>query len=176
MVRVSIVLCFLWHYVMNSTPIALSDMHPLAVEDLLHVRKASRSKADYYHQHLFLRILCHTLASEDDMSSGDVATDSVTRLPRSESPLPFDEDDLSDDDEDSTGKVDEEKTLYGSQPTSRFTTARSGPLGSAVRRHLVKEDVESKADLGYSSPRFANVADKAAKACLMYSSIASAGY
>ena len=144
-------------------------MHPLAVEDLLHVRKAARSKADYYQKHLFLRILCHTLASDDDIVS-DTPNNSVTRLPRSSSPLPFDDDDeLPSDEEDSTGKVDDEKTMFGSQPASRFTTARSGPLGSAVKRHMSKQsDVEFKANAPFSSPRFANVAEKEAKVCLVH--------
>ena len=142
-------------------------MHPLAIEDLLHVHKASRSKADYYHKHLFLRILRHTLTSEEELN-GDSPTNSVTRLPRSSSPLPFDDDDIPSDDEDSTGKVEDEKTLYGSQPTSRFTTARSGPLGAAIKRQLTKEDVESKASTGLATPRFGDFAEQAAKVCSYY--------
>ena len=35
------------------------DLHPLALEDVFHARKQTRSKADYYPQHLFLHVLCH---------------------------------------------------------------------------------------------------------------------
>ncbi|KAF7351981.1 Magnesium-like protein [Mycena venus] len=37
------------------------DLHPLALEDVFHAHPRARSKADYYTQHLFLRILCHEL-------------------------------------------------------------------------------------------------------------------
>ncbi|KAJ6546710.1 hypothetical protein DFH09DRAFT_1506386 [Mycena vulgaris] len=37
------------------------DLHPLALKDVFHMRSQTRSKADYYTKHLFLRILCHEL-------------------------------------------------------------------------------------------------------------------
>jgi|ERR1700733_14654694 len=37
------------------------DLHPLAVEDVLHSRRTSMSKADYYAQHLFISALLHTV-------------------------------------------------------------------------------------------------------------------
>jgi Mg2+ and Co2+ transporter CorA len=37
------------------------DLHPLSIEDVLHSRRTSQSKADYYMQHLFLSLLCHTV-------------------------------------------------------------------------------------------------------------------
>ncbi|KAJ7264061.1 hypothetical protein B0H12DRAFT_1102743 [Mycena haematopus] len=37
------------------------DLHPLALEDVFHAHPRARSKADYYAQHLFLRVLCHEL-------------------------------------------------------------------------------------------------------------------
>ena len=46
--------------------IACAEMHPLALEDVIHSRKHARSKADYYPKHLFIRVLCHTLATERD--------------------------------------------------------------------------------------------------------------
>jgi hypothetical protein len=36
------------------------------LEDILHERGHNHSKADYYPDHLFLRVLCHTLEIEDD--------------------------------------------------------------------------------------------------------------
>lgn len=114
-------------------------MHPLAIEDLLHVRKAARSKADYYQKHLFLRVLCHSLASDEEMNTPN---NSVTHLPRSSSPEPYGDDS---DTEDSVGKGDEdEKTMYGSPPSSRFATVRNTPLRTAIHRRTSK-DVESSA-------------------------------
>ncbi|KAG8903374.1 hypothetical protein FRB99_003396 [Tulasnella sp. 403] len=44
------------------------NIHPLAIEDILHGRQAYSSKADYYRMHLFIRMLCHTLKHDDDDS------------------------------------------------------------------------------------------------------------
>ena len=49
-----------------------TDLHPLALEDVFHGHSRTRSKADYYTQHLFLQVLCHLLVKpqeEDDSSS-----------------------------------------------------------------------------------------------------------
>ncbi|EKM61657.1 uncharacterized protein PHACADRAFT_248392 [Phanerochaete carnosa HHB-10118-sp] len=135
------------------------DMHPLAIEDLLHTRKAARSKADYYQKHLFLRVLCHSLVSDEEMSTPD---NSVTHLPRSSSPEPYDD---QSDAEDSVDKDDgDEKTMYGSPPSSRFATARNAPLRAAIQRRFSK-DVESsahapRANLGVPPiARFSNTED-----------------
>ena len=42
------------------------DLHPLALEDVLNGNPHTRSKADYYARHLFLRVLCHELASDEE--------------------------------------------------------------------------------------------------------------
>ncbi|KIM47650.1 hypothetical protein M413DRAFT_61489 [Hebeloma cylindrosporum] len=42
------------------------NLHSLALEDILHERGHNHSKADYYPDHLFLRVLCHSLEIEDD--------------------------------------------------------------------------------------------------------------
>lgn len=42
------------------------DLHPLALEDVLNGNPHTRSKADYYVRHLFLRVLCHELGSGED--------------------------------------------------------------------------------------------------------------
>ncbi|KAJ7762348.1 hypothetical protein DFH07DRAFT_814031 [Mycena maculata] len=44
------------------------DLHPLALEDVLHMRPDNLSKADYFTQHLFLRILCHDVVNESSTS------------------------------------------------------------------------------------------------------------
>ncbi|EPT02958.1 hypothetical protein FOMPIDRAFT_126692 [Fomitopsis schrenkii] len=75
------------------------DMHPLAIEDVIHHHGSSaRSKADYYPQHLFLRILCHRLASEGDWDIASEVLDDpddseVDGMPRSESPEPMEDSD-----------------------------------------------------------------------------------
>ncbi|KAF8190242.1 hypothetical protein K438DRAFT_1676097 [Mycena galopus ATCC 62051] len=51
------------------------SLHPLALEDVFHARPTARSKADYYVQHLFLRILCHEL--------DDGGQDSILTIPPS---------------------------------------------------------------------------------------------
>ena len=113
-------------------------MHPLAVEDLLHAfegRSTLRSKVDYYQKHLFLRVLCHRLSTDEEMNTPD---NSVTHLPRSSSPEPYDDESET---EDSVAKEDEdEKTAFGG--SSRFTTARVNTLRSAVNRR-VSRDVEA---------------------------------
>ena len=49
-----------------------TDLHPLALEDVFHGHSQTRSKADYYTEHLFLQVLCHLLVKpqeEEDFSS-----------------------------------------------------------------------------------------------------------
>ncbi|KAI5114924.1 hypothetical protein M0805_005179, partial [Coniferiporia weirii] len=101
------------------------DMHPLALEDVLHQRASqSRSKADYYVQHLFLRVLRHTLADSDDSSSSGTLSGmlapTITRLPRSSSPDPMGDEEGMDGSESWGGEPDDEQTLAG----SKFSTKR----------------------------------------------------
>ncbi|KAJ7702430.1 hypothetical protein B0H17DRAFT_1044315 [Mycena rosella] len=56
------------------------DLHALALEDILQEQGHNQSKADYYRQHLFLRVLCHSLPTEEDHKSGP---DSVSEYPGS---------------------------------------------------------------------------------------------
>ncbi|KAJ7684765.1 hypothetical protein DFH06DRAFT_1156563 [Mycena polygramma] len=46
------------------------DVHSLALEDILHEQGHNQSKADYYQQHLFLRVLCHSIPTEQDRTLG----------------------------------------------------------------------------------------------------------
>ncbi|KAI9067178.1 hypothetical protein FKP32DRAFT_1588815 [Trametes sanguinea] len=112
------------------------DMHPLALEDVLHQRGHARSKADYYPQHLFLRVLCHSLGNEED---GKSETSSISHLPRSESPANMSDAEDESESEFQFGKggrraateaaeVDDDKTMYGSASASRFSTKRGGTL------------------------------------------------
>lgn len=101
------------------------EIHPLALEDVLHQRgNQSRSKADYYMQHLFIRILRHTLSEDDvdDPNAQTVLAPSITRKPRSSSPEP-----MSEEEEDAKrvswgkGETEDDLTLAGSP----FSTKRA---------------------------------------------------
>lgn len=69
---------------------SLVDLHSLTLEDILHEQGHNHSKADYYSEHLFLRILCHTLdiapGSPDIMGldvDSKVQSEPVTEFPSS---------------------------------------------------------------------------------------------
>ena len=117
-------------------------MHPLALEDVLHQRGHARSKADYYAQHLFLRVLCHTLSSErtEDASSFLSAlrnssgsapppySDSILPdAPRSASPRPL-------DDKLGIALEDDEDLEWDETTAEAFADAEAGPV---VRRTLL---------------------------------------
>jgi hypothetical protein len=48
----------------TSSWLFISDLHPLALEDVFHTRSQTHSKADYFSTQLFLRILCHEIGEE----------------------------------------------------------------------------------------------------------------
>ena len=159
----------------------LADLHPLALEDVLTQRGHARSKADYYPQHLFIRVLNHTLSAEDERAGGNTT---FAHLPRSESPSPMDEDDADEDDSEyqlGARKTDfdvDEKTVYGgaSADASRFSTMnmnnnglpRGGGSGGLRRRFGSAPaggggDVESRQPQSAVQARFAGVADERAQ-------------
>ena len=115
------------------------EMHPLAIEDVLTQRQHSRSKVDYYPQHLFLRILCHSLTSEDYRTPSS----SVTSLPRSESPdlIGIEES----DDEEVLSPPDDDRTVYGSTNPSRFSSTKRGSLNNGTTTVKEAKDVERSA-------------------------------
>ncbi|CAE6443351.1 unnamed protein product [Rhizoctonia solani] len=45
------------------------DLHPLSLDTVINGRENARSKADYFSQHLFIHILSHTLADEDNATT-----------------------------------------------------------------------------------------------------------
>ncbi|KAH9477714.1 Cobalt/magnesium transport protein CorA [Psilocybe cubensis] len=65
------------------------NLHPLALEDIFHGHSKTRSKADYYPQHLFLRLLCHELLDDEEKVSRASRTQYFA-APRSSSPEPLD--------------------------------------------------------------------------------------
>jgi len=60
------------------------DLHPLSLEDVLHVPGRLRSGADYYKRHLFIRVLSHTLDRSGQGESGF-----LEQIARSSSPEPL---------------------------------------------------------------------------------------
>lgn len=120
----------------------ISDMHPLALEDVLHFRKNARSKADYYMKHLFLRVLCHTLCSDEELAETS-SESSFTNLPRSSSPTPmeYEDEDASFDD---IKQREDERAMYGMETGSRYTSRNSTLRNTARRRFSRTGDVESQ--------------------------------
>ena len=70
---------------------AMSDIHPLALENMLQTRRHDRSKADYFRQHLFIRVLRHTLVEEEPDCDDDTSLEALEgiEIPRSASPSPI---------------------------------------------------------------------------------------
>ncbi|KAG6817572.1 hypothetical protein H0H87_006949 [Tephrocybe sp. NHM501043] len=100
------------------------DLHPLALEDVFHTRSQNRSKADYYNRHLFLRVLCHQLGSDDEPAPTQSAAygSTLTDGPRSMSPAEMEED-LGDIEENGL-KGEDEETMYDSTTMSRGNTLK----------------------------------------------------
>jgi len=64
--------------------IRLVDLHPLSLENLLQVPGGPRSGADYYKNHLFIRVLSHTLKKD-----GEQAPNFLEQIARPSSPEPL---------------------------------------------------------------------------------------
>ncbi|KAG0694044.1 hypothetical protein DFH29DRAFT_1006684 [Suillus ampliporus] len=115
------------------------DLHPLALEDVLHKRGHARSKTDYYSQHLFIHVLSHTIASSSSSPTSYIPEDEEPLPPRSSSPSPmtpgdypkkeyFKDDDVGDD----------------AHTMSEGSAPGTWRLGSGIRsRRSTKADMES---------------------------------
>ncbi|KAH9941962.1 hypothetical protein B0H21DRAFT_824296 [Amylocystis lapponica] len=97
------------------------DIHPLAVEDILHQHGTVRSKADYYPSHLFLRVLCHKLSSEHDALDALSAADEL--LP----PL------------DSIGPIEEEASEHEDQTDGRQTALGTAAVQAERKKKNAQE-------------------------------------
>ena len=97
------------------------DLHPLALEDVLHSTSRKRSKVDYYSRHLFLCILCHSLGQDDEFKPS-IIPHTWTNLPRSASPASFDEKDKQGDKEFASSEG-HDRTLY--MGSSGFTLKKT---------------------------------------------------
>ncbi|KAF8899336.1 magnesium transporter [Infundibulicybe gibba] len=124
------------------------DLHPLALEDIFHTRSQTRSKADYYPRHLFLRILCHELGEDEgfELAGSSAASGStLTGGPRSSSPLPMDE-------KRGSPGLEDDPTVYGSPPMSRQSTSKHRRRGPILPHNMNDLDAMlGKADTGSKS-------------------------
>ncbi|KAG2140989.1 hypothetical protein DEU56DRAFT_278126 [Suillus clintonianus] len=119
------------------------DLHPLALEDVLHKRGHTRSKTDYYSQHLYIHVLSHTLVSSSSSPNSYVPEDQDP--PRSSSPGPMTPGDYYKNEHFKGSDVhaevgDEDRTMYGGSSPATWR------LGSTIRsRRSPKADMESAA-------------------------------
>ncbi|PPR02360.1 hypothetical protein CVT24_011704 [Panaeolus cyanescens] len=93
------------------------NLHPLALEDVFHGHSRTRSKADYYSKHLFLRVMSHELV--DDDSNLHKPHHHFPHIPRSESPRP-----MSRVPTIAVERADDDITRHGSNASSRFSTKK----------------------------------------------------
>ncbi|KAG6911291.1 hypothetical protein DXG01_002130 [Tephrocybe rancida] len=120
------------------------DLHPLALEDLFHTRSQNRSKADYYTKHLFLRVLCHQLALDDEPAgSSETAAfgSTLADVARTSSPTEFDDPDIEKD----AMREEDEGTMYDSGTMSRGGTMKK-------RRRLIPRLLRAETDLEGGRP------------------------
>lgn len=121
-----------------------SEIHPLALEDVLHQRSTqSRSKADYYFKHLFIRVLCHRLGEEDSHVS-HIKEDVFTDIPRSSSPAPFTDEDSWEQDDKLPANYEED---LGSSTSTAFSALKlskltQGSLRKKKHSTMKRDDLE----------------------------------
>ncbi|EIW87253.1 hypothetical protein CONPUDRAFT_161839 [Coniophora puteana RWD-64-598 SS2] len=124
------------------------ELHPLALEDILHQRGHARSKADYYPTQLFIRVLCHLLGEEEeDDDLAQCAPEGMST--RASSPEPMRSSDYRktyDDDEDTlhsiplkTFKVDPEAPHTDEH---KFVSPARRELAARRRRERAQTDIE----------------------------------
>lgn len=117
-----------------------TDIHPLALEDVFHARSQTRSKADYYSKHLFIRVVVHELGDPDEPPELSISTaafgSTLTGAPRSSSPLPFTRDD--EEGYELKPQNSEDDTVLGSLPSRSKSK-------SSLRRRNQKTDIEKGA-------------------------------
>ena len=120
------------------------DLHPLSLEELLHVPGRHRSGADYYKKHLFIRVLSHTLNKD-----GDGEPNILEQIVRSSSPEPFD----LEDNVETLPKYSADRTPRSSGLTSKLSTKLKRPHRSEATGYDVENvDVTgSPTNGGYGS-------------------------
>jgi Mg2+ and Co2+ transporter CorA len=85
------------------------NLHPLAIEDVLHARRNARSKADYYTRHLFIHVLTHKLGKQED------DPEEIEEMMRTDEPVPM-------------------STRASTMTTDRHGFSESGDEADAARR------------------------------------------
>ncbi|KAG1742775.1 uncharacterized protein EDB91DRAFT_297885 [Suillus paluster] len=121
------------------------DLHPLALEDVLHKRGHTRSKTDYYSKHLFIHAVSHTLVSSSSSPNSYIPEDEDPLPPRSASPGPMTPGDypkkeyLKDNDVDAE-IGDEDRTMYGGSAPATWRLR-----GGIRSRRSTNADTESAA-------------------------------
>lgn len=102
---------------------AITELHPLALEDVINKNNRTRSKADYYTKHLFLRVMCHELEDED--AEAETHDDPE---PQSLSPEPTEDVILEKEKAGEPGLEADGETLQASFSKSKNSTVRRRPL------------------------------------------------
>lgn len=102
------------------------DLHPLALEDVFHGHIRNRSKADYYRQHLFLRVLCHELNRDEKKQSE--AFGFPGHADRSSSPEPIKEEEDTPDESRGNGHDESAKISLSKSRRSSTMRRRSVPI------------------------------------------------
>ncbi|KAF5379226.1 hypothetical protein D9615_006046 [Tricholomella constricta] len=128
------------------------NLHALALEDVLHEQGHNQSKADYYTEHLFIRILCHTLERDEDNEGHEYNSSSETpsEFPGAvldsllETGVPNKE--KSTHMEHSTITIPTVPVNNGSHELKRRFTALSGFLAPARKRQILKIKALTKGD------------------------------
>ena len=118
-----------------------TELHPLALEDVLSNRDLARSRADYYLAHLSLRVLCHTVVSDEEVT--DSPDMNITDHARASSPEPMDQEH---NDVGESERIAEMAVWEGSALQSNFST-RKNKLG---RKGKWVGDVEHAASAAQS--------------------------
>lgn len=132
-----------WHVlsiISKALKINIVDLHPLALEDVLHKRGHARSKADYYSKHLFIHVLSHTLASSSQSEETFISEDENLLPPRSSSPGSMTPGDYRKRD-----SLKEKDLHAGHDDHTMYRGSRPAPwrLGSSIRsRRSTKPDME----------------------------------
>ncbi|RDB27992.1 Cobalt/magnesium transport protein CorA [Hypsizygus marmoreus] len=125
------------------------NLHALALEDILHEQGHNQSKADYYSEHLFVRILCHSLEQHDNEDNDPNAVRPSVPSFKSEFPGHLESDleraQFSAKDIDERSKTPITMNEHSSEFKSHFT-ALSGFLAPARQRRMIKIKSLTKGD------------------------------
>jgi len=112
------------------------NLHPLALEDVIKGNPRTRSKADYYTRHLFLRVLCHQLSPSDPAIGHHHFLHSHHRTA---SPEPMEPIDAAAD-----GKFQDEATQLNSSEPDNSHKHHHHPILPTSRRDIKSDSLQSE--------------------------------